>query len=132
VSLYLTGDFAMRAILVAAAIGLTGIPGLVSLPVKAQALFELGTYRLDQGTIIPVGSLSSEGRQYTPRAIAEDAAIGAAAGVLLGALTGNLSPGNVLGGAVAGVVVGNVTAPRVVVLRPGQSFYLTLEAPLAL
>ena len=197
----------MRAILVAAAIGLTGIPGLVSLPVKAQALFELGTYRLDQGTIIPVGSLSSEGpqyfypdtlyplevavtqnifdsqgrlvipagsrvfgqmepapggsrfvatsivlggrtyslrasssvlpdekdpRQYTPRAIAEDAAIGAAAGVLLGALTGNLSPGNVLGGAVAGVVVGNVTAPRVVVLRPGQSFYLTLEAPLAL
>jgi hypothetical protein len=37
-----------------------------------------------------------------------------------------------LGGAAAGVVVGNVTAPQVVVLRPGQSLNLTLEAPLNL
>jgi len=197
----------MRAILVAVTIGLTGIPGLASPPAEAQTLFELGAYRLDQGTLIPVGSLSSEGPQYfypdtlyplevavtqnifdsqgrlvipagsrvfgqmepaaggsrfvatsivvggrtyslrasssvlpdekdprhsTAEAIAQDAAIGAAAGVVLGALTGNLSLGNVLGGAVAGGVVGNVTAPQVVVLRPGQSFYLTLEAPLAL
>jgi len=197
----------MKAILAAAAIGLTGIPLLAPLPVGAQTLFELGAYRLEQGTIIPVGSLSSEGpqyfypdtvyplevavtqnifdnqgrlvipagsrvfgqmepapggsrfvatsivlggrtyslraasnilhdekdpRQYSAEAIAQDAAIGAVAGTLLGAITGGVSAGNVLGGAVAGVVVGNVTAPQVVVLRPGQSFNLTLEAPLTL
>ena len=197
----------MKAILAAAAIGLAGIPLLASPPVGAQTLFELGTYRLEQGTIIPVGSLSSEGpqyfypdtvyplevavtqdifdgqgrlvipagsrvfgqmepapggsrfvatsivvggrtyslravsnilhdekdpRQYSAEAIAQDAAIGAAAGTILGAITGRVSAGNVLGGAVAGVVVGNVTAPQVVVLRPGQSFNLTLEAPLTL
>ncbi len=197
----------MKAILTAAIIGLSGIPLLGFLPVGAQTLFELGAYRLEEGTIIPVGSLSSEGpqyfypdsvyplevavtqnifdnqgrlvipagsrvfgqmepapggsrfvatsivlggrtyslraasnilsdekdpRQYSAEAIVQDAAIGAAAGTLLGAITGNLSAGNVLGGAVAGVVVGNVTAPQVVVLRPGQSFNLTLEAPLTL
>ncbi len=197
----------MKAILAAAAIGLAGIPLLAPLPVEAQTLFELGAYRLEQGTIIPVGSLSSEGpqyfypdtiyplevavtqnifdnqgrlvipagsrvfgqmepapggsrfvatsivlggrtyslrassnilhdekdpRQYSAEAIAQDAAIGAVAGTLLGAISGGVSAGNVLGGAVAGVVVGNVTAPQVVVLRPGQSFNLTLEAPLTL
>ncbi|MFS8855249.1 hypothetical protein NW851_06220 [Synechococcus sp. H55.7] len=197
----------MKAILAAAVIGWAGIPLLAPLPVVAQPLFELGTYRLEQGTIIPVGSLSSEGpqyfypdtiyplevavtqnifdnqgrlvipagsrvfgqmepapggsrfvataivlggrtyslravsnilhdekdpRQYSAEAIAQDAAIGAAAGTLLGAITGGVSAGNVLGGAAAGVVVGNVTAPQVVVLRPGQSFNLTLEAPLTL
>ncbi|MFS8907865.1 hypothetical protein [Synechococcus sp. OH2] len=197
----------MKAILAAAVMGWAGIPLLAPLPVVAQPLFELGTYRLEQGTIIPVGSLSSEGpqyfypdtiyplevavtqnifdnqgrlvipagsrvfgqmepapggsrfvataivlggrtyslravsnilhdekdpRQYSAEAIAQDAAIGAAAGTLLGAITGGVSAGNVLGGAAAGVVVGNVTAPQVVVLRPGQSFNLTLEAPLTL
>ncbi|MFT0786459.1 hypothetical protein [Synechococcus sp. H55.10] len=197
----------MKAILAAAVMGWAGIPLLAPLLVVAQPLFELGTYRLEQGTIIPVGSLSSEGpqyfypdtiyplevavtqnifdnqgrlvipagsrvfgqmepapggsrfvataivlggrtyslravsnilhdekdpRQYSAEAIAQDAAIGAAAGTLLGAITGGVSAGNVLGGAAAGVVVGNVTAPQVVVLRPGQSFNLTLEAPLTL
>lgn len=197
----------MKAILAAAAIGLAGIPLLAPLPGEAQPLFQLGAYRLEQGTIIPVGSLSSEGpqyfypdtiyplevavtqnifdnqgrlvipagsrvfgqmepapggsrfvatsivlggrtyslqassgilhdekdpRQYSAEAIAQDAAIGAVAGTLLGAISGGASAGNVLGGAVAGVVVGNVTAPQVVVLRPGQSFNLTLEAPLTL
>ncbi|MFS8910008.1 hypothetical protein NW841_02560 [Synechococcus sp. H60.3] len=197
----------MKAILAAAVMGWAGIPLLAPLPVVAQPLFELGTYRLEQGTIIPVGSLSSEGpqyfypdtiyplevavtqnifdnqgrlvipagsrvfgqmepapggsrfvataivlggrtyslravsnilhdekdpRQYSAEAIAQDAAIGAAAGTLLGAITGGVSAGNVLAGAAAGVVVGNVTAPQVVVLRPGQSFNLTLEAPLTL
>ncbi|MFS8900574.1 hypothetical protein NW845_04210 [Synechococcus sp. H60.2] len=197
----------MKAILAAAVMGWAGIPLLAPLPVVAQPLFELGTYRLEQGTIIPVGSLSSEEpqyfypdtiyplevavtqnifdnqgrlvipagsrvfgqmepapggsrfvataivlggrtyslravsnilhdekdpRQYLAEAIAQDAAIGAAAGTLLGAITGGVSAGNVLAGAAAGVVVGNVTAPQVVVLRPGQSFNLTLEAPLTL
>ncbi len=197
----------MKAILTAAIVGLAAIPSLTPLPVVAQPLFELGAYRLEQGTIIPVGSLSSEGpqyfypdtiyplevavtqnifdnqgrlvipagsrifgqmepapggsrfvatsivlggrtyslravsnilhdekdpRQYSAEAIAQDAAIGAVAGTLLGAITGGVSAGNVLGGAAAGVVVGNVTAPQVVVLRPGQSFNLTLEAPLTL
>ncbi len=197
----------MKAILTAAIVGLAAIPSLTPLPGVAQPLFELGAYRLEQGTIIPVGSLSSEGpqyfypdtvyplevavtqnifdnqgrlvipagsrvfgqmepapggsrfvatsivlggrtyslrassnilhdekdpRQYSAEAIAQDAAIGAVAGTLLGAITGGVSAGNVLGGAVAGAVVGNVTAPQVVVLRPGQSFNLTLEAPLTL
>ncbi|MEN9229840.1 MAG: hypothetical protein Q6L68_02950 [Thermostichus sp. DG02_5_bins_236] len=197
----------MKAILAAALVGMTGIPSLVPAPVVAQQLFELGAYRLQQGTVIPVGSLNSEApeyfypdtvyplelavtqgiydaqgrlvipagsriygqmepapggsrfigtsiviggrtyslrassniihdekdpRQYSGDAIASDAAIGAAAGAVLGALTGGVSVGNVLGGAAAGVIVGNVTAPQVVVLRPGQSLNLTLEAPLNL
>jgi hypothetical protein len=197
----------MKALLTAAVVALTGIPLVAPTPVVAQQLFELGAYRLQQGTIIPVGSLNSEApeyfypdtvyplelavtqaiydtqgrlvipagsriygqmepapggsrfvgtsiviggrtyslrassniihdekdpRQYSGDAIVGDAAIGAAAGALLGALTGGVSVGNVLGGAAAGVVVGNVTAPQVVVLRPGQSLNLTLEAPLNL
>ncbi|MCJ2543402.1 hypothetical protein [Thermostichus vulcanus] len=197
----------MKAILAAALVGMSGIPFMAPVPVVAQQLFELGAYRLQQGTVIPVGSLNSETpeyfypdtvyplevavtqsiydsqgrlvipagsrihgqmepapggsrfvgtsiviggrtyslrassniihdekdpRQYSGEAIVADAAIGAAAGAVLGALTGGVSVGNVLGGAVAGVVVGNVTAPQVVVLRPGQSFNLTLEAPLNL
>ncbi|MFQ3612694.1 MAG: hypothetical protein SNJ68_03125 [Cyanobacteriota bacterium] len=197
----------MKAILAAALVGMSGIPFLAPVPVVAQQLFELGAYRLQQGTVIPVGSLNSEtpeyfypdtvyplevavtqgiydsqgrlvipagsriygqmepapggsrfvgtsivisGRTYSLRAssniihdekdprqysgdsIASDAAIGAAAGAVLGALTGGVSVGNVLGGAAAGVIVGNVTAPQVVVLRPGQSLNLTLEVPLNL
>lgn len=197
----------MKAILAAALVGLTGIPLLAPMPTEAQQLFELGAYRLQQGTVIPVGSLNSEApeyfypdtvyplelavtqsiydaqgrlvipagsriygqmepapggsrfvgtsiviggrtyslratsniihdekdpRQYSGDAIVGDAAIGAAAGAVLGALTGGVSVGNVLGGAAAGVVIGNVTAPQVVVLRPGQSLNLTLEAPLNL
>ncbi len=197
----------MKALLTAAVVALAGIPLVASTPVVAQQLFELGTYRLQQGTVIPVGSLNSEApeyfypdtvyplelavtqgiydsqgrlvipagsriygqmepapggsrfigtsiviggrtyslrassniihdekdpRQYSGDAIVGDAAIGAAAGALLGALTGGVSVGNVLGGAAVGVVVGNVTAPQVVVLRPGQSLNLTLEAPLNL
>ncbi|MCF2972362.1 hypothetical protein L1047_14280 [Synechococcus sp. Nb3U1] len=197
----------MKAILVAALVGLAGIPLVAPMPTEAQQLFELGAYRLQQGTVIPVGSLNSEApeyfypdtvyplqlavtqgiydaqgrlvipagsriygqmepapggsrfigtsiviggrtyslratsniirdekdpRQYSGDALVRDAAIGAAAGAVLGALTGGVSVGNVLGGAAAGVVIGNVTAPQVVVLRPGQSLNLTLEAPLNL
>ncbi|MGQ9838381.1 MAG: hypothetical protein ACUVRV_10550 [Cyanobacteriota bacterium] len=200
----------MKALLTAAAVVLSGLPVLGPMPmppVAAQQLFELGTFRLQQGTVIPVSSLNQEApeyvypdtiyplevavtqsiydsqgrlvipvgsrifgqmepapggsrfigtsvviggrtyslrassdiipdekdpRHYSGEAIATDVAIGAAAGAVLGGLTGGVSLGNVLGGAVAGVVVGNVTAPQVVVLRSGQSFNLTLEAPLNL
>ncbi len=71
-------------------------------------------------------------REFEADAIAGDAAIGAVAGTVLGALTGGISVGSVLGGAASGVLVGNVTAPRVVILRPGQVFGITLEAPFQL
>ncbi len=69
-------------------------------------------------------------REVTAQATVEDALIGGAAGALLGALTGGVTTSGVLGGAAAGVVVGNVTAPQVVVIRPGQAISVTLEAPL--
>ncbi len=198
----------MKAILAAALVGISGIPWVIPRPAAAQQWFELGAYRLQEGTIIPVSSLNTKGpeyfypdtiyplevavaqsiydtqgrlvipagsriygqmepapggsrfvataiavagrtyslrassnilhdekdpRHYSSKAIAEDAAIGAAAGAVLGAITGGkVSLGHLLGGAVAGVVVGNVTAPQVVVLRPGQVLNLTLEAPLNL
>ncbi|MEN9252648.1 MAG: hypothetical protein Q6L49_12115 [Thermostichales cyanobacterium HHBFW_bins_127] len=68
-------------------------------------------------------------RHTTAQATVEDAIIGGAAGAILGALTGGVTTSNVIGGAVAGVVVGNVTAPQVVVIRPGQIVNVTLEAP---
>jgi hypothetical protein len=71
-------------------------------------------------------------REYEGGAIAGDAGIGAASGALLGALTGGVSLGGVLGGAAAGVIVGNVTAPRVVVVRPDRSVNLRLDAPVAI
>ncbi len=69
-------------------------------------------------------------RQYSSGAITEDAIIGAAAGALLGGISGGVGVGEVLGGAATGVGVGNITAPQVVVLRPGQLINLTLDAPL--
>jgi hypothetical protein len=71
-------------------------------------------------------------REYEGGAIAGDAAIGAAGGALLGAVTGGVSLGGLLGGAAAGVIVGNVTAPRVVVVRPDRSLNLKLDAPVAI
>ncbi len=70
-------------------------------------------------------------REYRGENIAGDAAIGATAGAVLGVLTGGLSTLGVMGGAAAGIGVGNVTAPQVVVLRPGQNFNLTLQAPVS-
>jgi hypothetical protein len=69
-------------------------------------------------------------RQYSSEAIVEDAIIGAAAGALLGGISGGVAAGEVIGGAATGVGVGNITAPQVVVLRPGQLINLTLDAPL--
>ena len=71
-------------------------------------------------------------REYSAGAIAGDAGIGAAGGALLGALTGGISWGGVLGGAAAGVLVGNVTAPRVVVVRPDRPINLRLDAPVSI
>ncbi|WP_218081607.1 hypothetical protein [Anthocerotibacter panamensis] len=71
-------------------------------------------------------------REYSAGAIAGDAAIGAGAGALLGLLTGGVSLGGLLGGAAASTIIGNVTAPRVVVLRPDQPLNIRLDAPVAL
>ncbi len=69
-------------------------------------------------------------RQYTPESIIGDGAIGAAAGAVLGIVTGGVGLTGVLGGAASGVVVGNVTANQTVVLQPGQTFDLILDAPI--
>lgn len=70
-------------------------------------------------------------REFSTESIAGDTAIGATAGAILGILTGGMSTAGVIGGAAAGVTIGNVTAPQVVVIRPGQSFNLTLQAPVS-
>jgi hypothetical protein len=69
-------------------------------------------------------------RETASGAIAGDATIGAAAGAFLGAMTGGVSTLGVLGGATTGVIVGNTTAPRVVILRPGETISVILQAPL--
>jgi hypothetical protein len=71
-------------------------------------------------------------REYSGGAIAGDAGIGAAGGALLSAIAGGVTWGAVLGGAAAGVLVGNVTAPRVVVVRPDRSINLSLDAPVVI
>ncbi len=70
-------------------------------------------------------------REYGAGAIAGDAAIGAGAGALIGALTGGVSWGGILGGAAASGILGNVTAPRVVVVRPDRPLNIRLDAPLS-
>lgn len=64
--------------------------------------------------------------QTSVGAIAGDAALGAAGGVVLGQILGDrgITATQVLGGAAAGVLVGNVTAPRAVVIDPGNEIEL--------
>ena len=63
-------------------------------------------------------------RDTSAGAIAEDAGIGAAGGVVLGEIFGDASVGEAVGGAAAGAAVGNVTADRVVVIKPDESIVL--------
>ncbi|ASC70548.1 hypothetical protein XM38_014880 [Halomicronema hongdechloris C2206] len=57
-------------------------------------------------------------------AIAEDAGIGAAGGLVLGEVLGDADLAEILGGAAAGAAVGNVTADRVVVVKPNDPINL--------
>jgi hypothetical protein len=67
-------------------------------------------------------------KQTSVGAIATDAAIGAAGAIGIGKVLGQrrISTGQIIGGAAAGVAVGNVTAPRAVVIGPGQEMTLRL------
>lgn len=56
--------------------------------------------------------------------ILTDAAIGAAGGYAIGEILGRPDLLEVLGGAAAGATVGNVTAPRVVVIKPDEPLTL--------
>lgn len=56
--------------------------------------------------------------------IAEDAGIGAAGGFVLGELLGDAGLGEIVGGAAAGAAAGNITADRVVVVKPNQAIPL--------
>ena len=64
-------------------------------------------------------------RDTSTGAVAEDAGIGAAGGLVLGeVLGGGANVGEAVGGAAAGAAVGNVTADRVVVIKPDESILL--------
>lgn len=63
-------------------------------------------------------------RDTSVGAIAGDAGIGAAGGLVLGEIFGDAEIEEVVGGAVAGGIVGNVTADRVVVIKPDQPITL--------
>ncbi|MGL5804420.1 MAG: hypothetical protein ACRC2R_25255 [Xenococcaceae cyanobacterium] len=63
-------------------------------------------------------------RDTSAAAIAEDAAIGAGASVILGEALGEADAEEIVGGAAAGGVVGNVTADRVVVIKPDVAINL--------
>lgn len=67
-------------------------------------------------------------RETSAGAIAGDAAIGAAGGAVVGAVLGDgVSILEVVGGAATGVLVGNVTAQRVVIVRPGEAIVLRTD-----
>ena len=63
-------------------------------------------------------------RDRSAGAIAGDAAIGAAGGTIIGEIFGDAGVGEILGGAAAGVAVGNITADRVVVIKPDAAIIL--------
>ena len=63
-------------------------------------------------------------RDTSAGAIAEDAGIGAAGGLVLGEVFGDAGAGEIIGGAAAGAATGNLTADRVVVVKPDESIVL--------
>ena len=64
-------------------------------------------------------------RDTSTGAVAEDAGIGAAGGVVLGeVLGGGANVEEAVGGAAAGAATGNLTAERVVVVKPDESIVL--------
>ncbi len=63
-------------------------------------------------------------RDRSVGAIAGDAAIGAAGGAIIGEIFGDAGVGEILGGAAVGVAIGNITADRVVVIKPNAAIIL--------
>jgi|GEM_PF-3932489 len=91
----------------------------------AQRLVVNGTayaFAAESGTLHDV----KDPTQTSIGAIAGDAAIGAAGGIVLGQILGDrgITATQVLGGAAAGAAIGNVTAPRAVVIDPGNEIEL--------
>ena len=61
-------------------------------------------------------------RDTSTGAVAEDVGIGAAGGLILGeVIGGGAGAGEIIGGAAAGAATGNLTADRVVVIKPDES-----------
>lgn len=86
------------------------------------------------GQVYPLNAASEllrdikDPRETSTGAILTDAGIGAAGGAALGGIFGDrISIGSVVGGAAAGAVIGNVTAQRVVVIKPNQTLTLTAQ-----
>ena len=63
-------------------------------------------------------------RDTSTGAVAEDAGIGAAGGLVLGEVLGDAGAAEIIGGAAAGAATGNLTADRVVVIKPDESIML--------
>ena len=63
-------------------------------------------------------------RDTSTGAVAEDAGIGAAGGLVLGEVLGDAGAAEIVGGAAAGAATGNLTADRVVVVKPDESILL--------
>lgn len=63
-------------------------------------------------------------RDTSAGAIAGDAGIGAAGGLIIGEIFGDADIEEILGGAAAGAAVGNVTADRVVEIKPDRDIVL--------
>lgn len=63
-------------------------------------------------------------RDTSAGAVAEDAGIGAAGGLVLGEVLGDAGAAEIVGGAAAGAATGNITADRVVVVKPDESILL--------
>ena len=63
-------------------------------------------------------------RDTSAGAVAEDAGIGAAGGLVLGEVLGDANVEEAVGGAAAGAATGNITADRVVVVKPDELIVL--------
>ena len=99
------------------------IPAQGGLRYIAKAVtYDRYSYRIDAASLILKDV--KDPRDTSTGSILEDAAIGAAGGTILGEIFGDADVEEIIGGAVAGVVVGNVTADRVVVIKPDQTITL--------
>lgn len=74
--------------------------------------------------VSPVIEDVKDPRDTNAGSIAEDAGIGAVGGLVLGEVLGDGGIGSVVGGAAAGAATGNITADRVVVVKPNETINL--------
>jgi hypothetical protein len=99
------------------------VPAKGGLRYVAEAV-NYGRYSYRISATSPILKDVKDPRDISVSAILEDAAIGAAGGTILGEVFGKAGAGEIIGGAAGGVVVGNITADRVVVIKPEAAIVL--------